>query len=167
MMDLLASPPGPLALPVSPNRQESPVLPAGLTDEEIVARWLRLKAAGGGALSKRTQAQYRLEAERLFWYAHRIEAPISTWTVDHLVDYLAVLLRPAPWAIGTRGTPRGSPHWRPFLGPLSDRSAAQTQHCYILICLAARRGLTRLLDGRCYSSAQFHVQADCTDAIFV
>ena len=119
--------PGALASTTAPNRQDSPVLPPGLTDEEIVTRWLRLKAAGRGALSKTTQAQYRTEAERLFWYARRIDTPISSWTVDHLVDFLAFLQQPAPWAIRAPGVRRGSPTWRPFLGPLGDASAAQTQ----------------------------------------
>jgi len=127
MTDLHPLPPSTLPAPLAPNRQDSPVLPANLTDEEIVARWLRLKAAGRGALSKTTQAQYRIEAERLFWYARRIEAPISNWTVDHLVDFLDFLQQPAPWAIRTPGVRRGSPLWRPFLKALSDRSAAQTQ----------------------------------------
>jgi hypothetical protein len=56
----------------APNRQQSPILPADLTDEEIVGRWLRAKATGRGRLAAMTLAQYRIEAERLFWYAHQM-----------------------------------------------------------------------------------------------
>lgn len=109
------------------NRQDSPILPPGLTDEAIVGRWLKAKATGRGRLAATTLAQYRIEAERLFWYARQVDVPISAWTLDEFSAYITFLQAPAPWAIRKRGVPRGSPDWRPFLGPLSDRSAGQTQ----------------------------------------
>ncbi len=75
----------------APNRQQSPILPADLTDEEIVGRWLRAKATGRGRLAAMTLAQYRIEAERLFWYAHQIDVPISSWTIDEFSGYLATV----------------------------------------------------------------------------
>jgi integrase len=109
------------------NRRESPILPPGLSDEEVVSRWLAVKALGRGRLSQTTLAQYRLEAERLFWYARHIAVPISHWTLDEFAAYIGFLQAPAEWAVRRRGVRRGSPEWRPFLGPLSDESAGQTQ----------------------------------------
>ncbi|CAE6843306.1 Tyrosine recombinase XerC [Paraburkholderia nemoris] len=109
------------------NRLASPILPPGLTDEAIVGRWLKAKATGRGRLAATTLAQYRIEAERLFWYARQIKVPISAWTLDEFSAYIGFLQAPAPWAVRSRGVRRGSPDWRPFLGPLSDRSAGQTQ----------------------------------------
>lgn len=129
MNDALIQQPG-LALPAAPavsNRRESPILPAGLTDEEVVSRWLRAKATGRGRLSPTTLAQYRTEAERLFWYVRRIGRELSTWTIDEFSAYVAFLSKPEPWAVRARGVRRGSPEWRPFLGPLSDASAGQSQ----------------------------------------
>ncbi|MFK4448496.1 integrase/recombinase XerD [Caballeronia udeis] len=113
--------------PGSPNRLESPILPPGLTDEAIVGRWLKAKATGRGRLAATTLAQYRIEAERLFWYAHQVDVPISEWTLDEFSEYMEFLQAPEPWAIRRPGVRRGSPEWRPFLGPLSERSAGQTQ----------------------------------------
>ncbi|MFC6307226.1 hypothetical protein E2553_37775 [Paraburkholderia dipogonis] len=110
-----------------PNRLHSPILPPGLTDEDIVGRWLKAKATGRGRLAATTLAQYRIEAERLFWYARQVGVPISGWTLDEFSAYIGFLQAPAPWAVRARGVRRGSHDWRPFLGPLSDRSAGQTQ----------------------------------------
>lgn len=109
------------------NRQESPVLPSGLTDKEIVARWLTAKASGRGRLAATTLAQYRTDAERLFWYARQTGVPISAWTLDDFAGFIAFLQAPGPWAMRTRAVRRGLLDWRPFLGPLTDRSAGQTQ----------------------------------------
>lgn len=109
------------------NRLTSPILPVDLSDEDVVGRWLAAKATGRGRLATTTLAQYRIEAERLFWYARRIDRSISGWTLDEFAAYIAFLQAPAPWAVRARGVRRGSPDWRPFLGPLSDRSAGQTQ----------------------------------------
>lgn len=109
------------------NRRESPILPPDLSDEEVVQRWLRAKATGSGRLATNTLALYRTEAERLFWYASKIGVPISSWTMDEFSGYISFLQDPPAWAIRERGVRRGSPDWRPFLKPLSMRSAGQTQ----------------------------------------
>ncbi|HEX7906646.1 MAG TPA: site-specific integrase [Paraburkholderia sp.] len=110
-----------------PNRRTSPILPADLSDEEVVGRWLAAKATGRGRLATTTLAQYRTEAERLFWYAQQVNAPISAWGLDEFSACIGFLQAPASWAVRQPGVRRGSPDWRPFLGPLSDRSAGQTQ----------------------------------------
>lgn len=115
------------AAPAVSNRRESPILPAGLTDEEVVSRWLQAKGTGRGRLSPTTLAQYRTEAERLFWYVRRVGRELSTWTIDEFSAYVSFLSKPEPWAIRARGVRRGTPEWRPFLGPLSDASAGQSQ----------------------------------------
>lgn len=120
-------PQAPYQSPVPSNRLASPILPPGLTDEAVVGRWLQAKATGRGRLAPTTLAQYRIEAERLFWYARQIGVPISGWGLDEFSGYIAFLQDPAPWAVRAKATRRGSPDWRPFLGPLSDRSAGQTQ----------------------------------------
>jgi len=116
-------------LPATPatNRRDSPILPHGLSDEDVAGRWLAAKASGRGRLSGTTLKQYRTEAERLFWYSRQIGVPISTWTLDEFTAYIGFLQAPEPWAIRAHGIRRGDPAWRPFLGPLSERSAGQTQ----------------------------------------
>lgn len=109
------------------NRQESPILPPGLKDEDVVGRWLAAKATGRGRLAPTTLEQYRTEAERLFWYARQVKTPISAWGLDEFSAYITFLQAPAAWAVRKSGVRRGSPDWRPFLGPLTDRSAGQTQ----------------------------------------
>lgn len=116
--------PAPIAAPALPsNRRESPILPPGLSDADVVERWLAVKALGRGRLSPTTLKQYRMDARRLFWCAARIGKPISHWTVDEFAAYVAFLQAPAPWAVRAPGLAE----WRPFRGPLSERSAGQTQ----------------------------------------
>jgi site-specific recombinase XerD len=93
------------------------------------ARWRGLdnRQESSGRPAATTLAQYRVEAERLFWYARQTGAPISEWTMDEFSTYIAFLQAPVPWAIRTRAVRRGSPDWRPPLEPLTDRSAGQTQ----------------------------------------
>ncbi|MBR8043157.1 tyrosine-type recombinase/integrase [Burkholderia cenocepacia] len=109
------------------NRRESPILPTGMSDEDMVRLWLETKSTGRGRLSPTTLAQYRTEAERLFWYARKIDLPLSAWTVPDFNGYISFLSAPEPWAIRARGVRRGTPEWRPFLGPLADSSAGQSQ----------------------------------------
>lgn len=124
-----------------PNRLESPILPPDLSDEDVVARWLAAKATGRGRLAATTLAQYRTEAERLFWYARQVvNVPISSWGFDEFSAYIAFLQKPPEWAACKPGTRRGTPKWRPFRLPtapepgcekrkpgLSDRSSGQSQ----------------------------------------
>ncbi|MEW6342950.1 MAG: site-specific integrase [Pseudomonadota bacterium] len=122
----------PAALPR--NRGNSPILPAGLSDEDVVIRWLKTKAAGEGGLSETTLSQYVVEARRLFWYARWIGLPISEWSHDEAGDYLTFLRDPDPAALSQqdeRGkpvrVPRDDPSWTPFRKPLSAASARQSQ----------------------------------------
>jgi integrase/recombinase XerD len=122
----------PATLP--PNRAVSPILPGGLSDEEVVIRWLKTKASGDGHLSATTLSQYVVEARRLFWYARWIERPISAWTLDEAGDYLAFLRQPAAAALCMRDEegkeirlPRNDPRWTPFRCALTATSARQTQ----------------------------------------
>ncbi|MFL9876523.1 tyrosine-type recombinase/integrase [Paraburkholderia megapolitana] len=110
-----------------PNRANSPILPAGLTDESVVIQWLKAKSTGDGQLSETTRAQYVVEIRRLFWYARYIGKPVSEWTLDETGDYLAFLRKPDEDAVCTLRVPRGDPQWRPFRGPLSPASARQSQ----------------------------------------
>ncbi len=61
------------------NRRESPILPPRLRDEDVFDCWLAAKATGRGRVASTALAQYRTEAERLFWYARQAGAPISSW----------------------------------------------------------------------------------------
>jgi integrase/recombinase XerD len=116
-------------LPASapPNRSASPILPAGLSEEDVVIRWLNTKSAGDGGLAETTLAQYVVEARRLFWYARWIGKPISEWTIDEASDYLAFLKAPDDAAISPDRVPRGDPGWTPFRKALSPASARQSQ----------------------------------------
>jgi integrase/recombinase XerD len=122
----------PATLP--PNRAISPILPVGLSDEDVVIRWLKTKASGDGHLSATTLSQYVVEARRLFWYARWIERPISEWTLDEAGDYLAFLKQPAAAALCMKDeegreirVPRNDPRWTPFRRALTSASARQTQ----------------------------------------
>ena len=110
-----------------PNRATSPILPSGLTEQEVVIQWLKTKEAGDGRLAETTLAQYVVEARRLFWYARWIDTPISEWTLEEAGDYLAFLKAPDEAAICAVRVPRGDPRWTPFRKALSTASARQSQ----------------------------------------
>lgn len=112
------------ALP--PNALASPVLPAGLSDAELVRAWLETKSAGGLGLRTSTRSQYELEARRLLWYAHAIGRPLATWQVAHASSYLAFLRDPPAHAVGDGRARRANPGWRPLRGPLSEASRRQS-----------------------------------------
>ncbi|CAB3767370.1 tyrosine-type recombinase/integrase [Paraburkholderia humisilvae] len=109
------------------NRATSPVLPAGLSEQDVVIQWLKTKIAGDGRLAETTLAQYVVEARRLFWYARWIDTPISEWTLEEAGDYLSFLKAPDKAAICTGRVPRGDPRWTPFRKALSKASARQSQ----------------------------------------
>lgn len=110
-----------------PNRTTSPILPTGLSEQEVVIQWLKTKEAGDGRLAETTLAQYVVEARRLFWYARWIDKPISEWTLEEAGDYLAFLKAPDEAAICAERVPRGDPRWTPFRKALSTASARQSQ----------------------------------------
>ncbi len=109
------------------NRAESPILPSGLNDEDVVVQWLKTKATGDGRLAESTLAQYVVEARRLFWYARWISRPISEWTLGDAGDYLNFLRAPDAAAICQSRVPRRDPAWTPFRKALSTDSARQSQ----------------------------------------
>lgn len=110
-----------------PNRSTSPILPAGMTEQEVVIQWLKTKEAGDGRLAETTLAQYVVEARRLFWYARWIDKPISEWTLEEVGGYLTFLKAPDEAAICTERVPRGDPRWTPFRKALTAASARQSQ----------------------------------------
>ncbi|MBU0914821.1 MAG: tyrosine-type recombinase/integrase [Gammaproteobacteria bacterium] len=74
-----------------------------------------------------TLASYRKEAERLLlWCVHQRGLAMSSLTHEDLLLYERFLADPQPaerWVMTVRQRPgRGSPHWRPFAGPLSSAS---------------------------------------------
>jgi len=72
-----------------------------------------------------TYRHYRKEAERLLlWCLYRRQKPLSSLTRQDLDDYQTFLVSPDPasfWC-GPKGTKRGTPGWKPFVGPLSPTS---------------------------------------------
>lgn len=114
------------ALALPPNALASPVLPAGLSDAELVRAWLDTKSAAGLGLRTSTRSQYELEVHRLLWYAHAIGRPLATWQVAHASGYLAFLRDPPAHAVGDGRARRSSPGWRPLRGPLSEASRRQS-----------------------------------------
>lgn len=114
------------ALALPPNALASPVLPAGLSDAELVRAWLDTKSAAGLGLRTSTRSQYELEVHRLLWYAHAIGRPLATWQVVHASGYLAFLRDPPAHAVSDGRARRSSPGWRPLRGPLSEASRRQS-----------------------------------------
>ncbi|KWR91478.1 tyrosine-type recombinase/integrase [Cupriavidus sp. IDO] len=112
------------ALP--PNALASPVLPAGLSDAQLVRAWLDTKSAAGLGLRISTCSQYELEAHRLLWYALAIGRPLASWQVADASGYLAFLRDPPAHAVGNGRARRASPGWRPLRGPLSEASRRQS-----------------------------------------
>src|SRR5579872_944000 len=95
-------------------------------DYEAVQCWLneyRNKAT--------TYRVYQKEAERLLlWAIYQCKKPLSSLDRDDLETYIHFLDDPQPknvWCANDqgRGRKRGTPNWRPFVGPLS-LSAKQT-----------------------------------------
>ena len=89
-------------------------------DYDAVQAWLSLQE------SSATQRAYKKEAERLIlWAIIERGNALSSLTTEEAIAYRAFLRHPAPrgrW-VGP-AAPRTSPQWRPFVGPLSAKSAA-------------------------------------------
>lgn len=110
-----------------------PRIQAG-NDHQAIESWLATKAG-----SPNTARAYRKEAERLLlWAVIERQKALSDLTVEDCAayrDWLSILGRtnPEQWPfrisqgewIGSRNTPRFSPAWRPFDGPLSAASVRQ------------------------------------------
>ena len=77
--------------------------------------------------SPQTQRHYRKEAERLLlWALAERQKPLSSLTREDMSAYQRFLLDPQPdWRWCGPRKPRCTPSWKPFQGPLSDKSRAQ------------------------------------------
>lgn len=100
-------------------------LQAHARDRERVQAWLEARAHGARAVGPSTLSQYRVEAERVCWYARAIGKPIARWQREDAHAYLRFLQDPPAWAISTRGFARDETGWTPLRGPLSARSLRQ------------------------------------------
>ena len=123
------------------NRLQSLILPPDLSDEDFVGRWHAAKATGRGRLAATTLAQYRTEAERLFWYARHTGVPISNRGLDEFAAYVRFLQSPAPWAVRKAGVRRGRPTGGPFWGLCLPAQPARPKNRHVVLRLAARRRL--------------------------
>ncbi|AOI94154.1 integrase [Burkholderia pseudomultivorans] len=105
------------------NRAPVPAHQAELnTDLQAVHAWISIR----GARSEATRRAYRREAERLLLWAIVVKRkPLSSLNTPDCAEYLDVFLRdpqPAERWIGRGRVERFDPAWRPFVGPLSERS---------------------------------------------
>ncbi|RQS03211.1 integrase [Burkholderia sp. Bp9002] len=105
------------------NRAPVPAHQAELaTDLQAVHAWIATR----GARSEATRRAYRREAERLLLWAIVVKGkPLSSLNTMDCAEYLDGFLRdpqPAERWIGRGRVERFDPAWRPFIGPLSERS---------------------------------------------
>lgn len=100
---------------------EQPLISAD-NDLDAVSIWL-----ANYADNPNTLAAYRKELERLLlWASETRGKPLSSLTTDDYLAYRAFLADPQPrerWC-GPKVS-RRDPRWRPFAGPLSERSVRQ------------------------------------------
>lgn len=105
------------------NRSPTGCQLSATNDLEAVHAWLAARAGG----NSHTERAYRKEAERLLlWSIVERRKPLSSLNVDDVIAFRSFLDYPQPvdrW-VGRSQTPRFSPEWRPFTGPLSGRSLA-------------------------------------------
>ena len=106
------------------NRASDACRIGAVNDLAAIQAWLAARAAG----SPHTERAYRREAERLLlWAVFARGRALSSLDVDDAVAYREFLSDPTPvstW-VGPSSAPRFSAQWRPFTGPLSNRSVAQ------------------------------------------
>lgn len=105
------------------NRAVGPASVAAQNDVDAVAAWVAAVAAG----NPETARAYRREAERLIlWSVFERGVPMASLTTEDAIAYRTFLSDPQPaerW-VAQRSGVRLSPAWRPFRGPLSERSVA-------------------------------------------
>jgi site-specific recombinase XerD len=106
------------------NRAPDACRIGAVNDLAAIQAWLAARAAG----SPHTERAYRREAERLLlWAVFARGRALSSLDVDDAIAYRAFLSDPTPrstW-VGPSSAPRYSAQWRPFTGPLANRSVAQ------------------------------------------
>lgn len=109
-------------------------LQAFALERERVQAWLAARASGARAVGASTLSQYRVEAERVCWYARTLEQPIARWQREDARAYLRFLQEPPAWAISARGLERDDANWTPLRGPLSARSTRQSSIIAANLC---------------------------------
>jgi len=114
------------AVPLPDNAASQADLQAFAQERGRVQAWLAARASGARAVSASTLSQYRVEAERVCWYARTFGKPIASWARDDASAYLRFLQEPPAWAISARGIERDDANWTPLRGPLSARSTRQS-----------------------------------------
>jgi integrase len=124
----------PLPPPVPDNAASQADLQAFAQERERVQAWLAARACGTRAVSASTLSQYRVEAERVCWYARTFGKPIASWQRDDAWAYLRFLQEPPAWAISARGIERDDANWTPLRGPLSARSTRQSSIIAANLC---------------------------------
>lgn len=103
-------------------------------EHERVQAWLDARASGARAVSASTLSQYRVEAERVCWYARTFAKPLAIWQREDALAYLRFLQDPPGWAISVRGIERDDANWTPLRGPLSARSTRQSSVIAANLC---------------------------------
>lgn len=131
------------SLPVSRGkfRDDLTVLSAQ-TDSEAVYEWI----ADKGRHSPNTAQRYRREAERLLLWAAKHGKALSDLNHADFLMFQDFLSNPKPiseWVSPSRFG-RNNPQWRPFIGPLSDKSKHQTLTIlYSMMNFLQRKGWLR------------------------
>lgn len=122
------------ATPLPDNAASQADLQAFARERERVQAWLEARASGARAVGASTLSQYRVEADRVCWYARMIGKPIAAWHREDALAYLRFLQAPPPWAISARGMDRSDADWTPLRGPLSARSTRQSSIIAANLC---------------------------------
>lgn len=129
-----APPPDRTAPQAHPHDDVHGVARAFVLERERVQAWLDARASGARAVSASTLSQYRVEADRVCWYARALGQPIARWQREDAIAYLRFLQAPPAWAISARGIERDDARWTPLRGPLSARSARQSSVIAANLC---------------------------------
>ena len=122
------------AAPPPDNTASEADLQAFARERERAQAWLDARASGTRAVSASTLSQYRVEAERVCWYARTFGKPMASWQRDDASAYLRFLQEPPAWAISARGIERDDANWTPLRGPLSARSTRQSSIIAANLC---------------------------------
>jgi len=95
-------------------------------DAQAASAWVHDKGT-----SPATFKAYRKEIERFFWWLVKIQyKSFATVSREDVAAYRSFLEAPPPSWIAPASTRRGSLSWRPFNGPLNDRSRA---HAIVIV----------------------------------
>ncbi|BCQ28379.1 tyrosine-type recombinase/integrase (plasmid) [Caballeronia sp. NK8] len=103
------------------------------TDVRAISAWLDARSS-----SEHTRRAYRREAERLLlWALVEKDKPLSSLDPGECAEYIGAFLpnpRPAARWIATHRSERCLATWRPFAGPLSDRSRETARSILSALC---------------------------------